>query len=51
MPDNGPVIITGIVERYWAPEETRPGRLVLRADDRGDSRPEDMVRTRNQSQA
>jgi len=33
MPDNGPVIVTGIVERYWAPEETRPGRLVLRADD------------------
>ena len=29
---NPPIAIAGIVERYFEPEETRPGRIILRPD-------------------
>ena len=32
MPVNQPIAIAGIVERYFEPEETRPGRIILRPD-------------------
>ena len=37
MPVNTPVLIAGVVERYFPPEETRPGKIVLRPDDQDES--------------